>query len=186
MKIPMLSSYLMVKADSDPRRCRPWPHSTVSLVAQSCRQDKSGLLPLPMLWSWLGCVPSQGLSLLSTSLNGAVSALVSRPIKFSPGSCLGSHPSFPEKLYVLFPYHVVVLPYPILGQRINLSQPHFSIGKMGWPQYLLLGGRLFFYLKMSFLMHNWVVYLSGEYGRENKNFYSIAQEELMMRGARRG
>lgn len=147
MKIPTLSSYLMVKADSDPRRCRPWPHSTVSLVAQSCRQDKGGLLPLPLLWSWLDCVPSQDWSLLSISLNGAVSALLSKPIKFSPGSCLGPQHSFPEKLSVLFPYHVVVLPYPILGQRINLSQPHFSIGKMGWLQYLLLGGRLFFYLQ---------------------------------------
>ena len=130
MKIPKLSSYLMVKADSDPRRCRPWPHSTVPLVAQSCREDKGGLSPLPLLWSWLGCVPNQGLSLLSTSLNGAVSALVSKPIKFPHGSCLGSRHSFPEKLYVLFPYHVVVLPYPIVGQRINLSQPRLSIGKM--------------------------------------------------------
>lgn len=186
MKIPTLSSYLMVKAESDPRRCRPWPHSTVSLVAQSCRQDKGGLLPLPLLWSWLDCVPSQDWSLLSISLNGAVSALLSKPIKFSPGSCLGPQHSFPEKLSVLFPYHVVVLPYPILGQRINLSQPHFSVGKNGVTAIFAARWKAFLLLTMSFLMHNWVVSLSGEYVRENKNFYSIAQEELMMRGAGRG
>lgn len=144
-------------------------------------------MPPPLLWSWLACVPSQGLSLphnQSECSDQAASALVSDPIEFSPGSCVGSCPSFPEKLSVPFPYHVVVLPHPILGQGVNLSEPHISIGQMGWLQYLLLGGELFFYLEISLIMHNWVVYLPGAYVRENKNFYSIAQEDLMMSAGR--
>ena len=132
MKIPQLSSYLVVRAVSDPSRCRPWPHRTIHLVAQSSQSSRQDAPTFALILAGLCAQPkSEPPQCQSECSDQDVSALVSDPIELSPGSCVGSCPSFPEKLSVPFPYHVVVLPHPILGQGINVSEPHFSIGQMG-------------------------------------------------------